>query len=85
MLVAELECIADRTSAEGMCGVLVGAPRAALPPTAADEYYWTDLVGLEVVNTRDQALGRKMCIRDRSKVVLVIRLPAKEVCVVKRS
>jgi 16S rRNA processing protein RimM len=64
VLIAELECVADRTAAEAMGGVLVGAPRAALPPTAADEYYWTDLVGLEVVNTRDQALGRILGLID---------------------
>ncbi len=40
-----------------MRGVLVGAPRAALPPTRTDEYYWADLVGLEVINTREQSLG----------------------------
>jgi 16S rRNA processing protein RimM len=41
-----------------MRGLLVGAPRAALPPTAADEYYWADLVGLEVINTRINPSGR---------------------------
>ena len=41
-----------------MCGALVGAPRAALPETDADEYYWADLVGLDVINTHEQALGR---------------------------
>lgn len=58
MLVAKLECVADRSAAEVVAGVLVGVPRAALPPTAADEYYWADLVGLEVVNTHGQSLGR---------------------------
>ena len=58
LLLAELACLADRTAAEAMSGALVGVPRAALPPTAADEYYWADLVGLEVRNTCDQSLGR---------------------------
>ena len=38
--------------------MLVGVPRAALPAAAKDEYYWADLIGLEVRNTGDQLLGR---------------------------
>jgi 16S rRNA processing protein RimM len=41
-----------------MQGVLVGVPREALPPTAKNEYYWADLIGLDVVNTHDQLLGQ---------------------------
>lgn len=58
LLIAQLACAADRTAAEAMRDCLVGAPRAALPPTTTDEYYWADLVGLEVINTHDQSLGR---------------------------
>lgn len=57
-LVAELECLADRNAAEAMHGVLVGVPRAVLPPAAKDEYYWADLVGLEVTNSGGVSLGR---------------------------
>ena len=49
-MIAELAGVADRTAAEASCGKLVGVPRAALPPTAAGEYYWADLVGLAVIN-----------------------------------
>lgn len=58
VLVATLAGCADRNAAEAMRGMLVGVPRAAMPPTADDEYYWADLIGLEVVNTRGQMLGR---------------------------
>lgn len=57
-LIAELECVPDRNASETMQGVLVGVPRGALPPAAKDEYYWADLVGLDVVNTHDQVLGQ---------------------------
>ncbi len=57
-LTARLEGVADRNAAEALSGVLVGAPRSALPPTAEDEYYWADLLGLAVSNTRHQPLGR---------------------------
>ncbi|MEF8752918.1 MAG: ribosome maturation factor RimM [Accumulibacter sp.] len=57
-LTAQLEGVVDRNAAEALRGVLVGAPRSALPPTAEDEYYWADLLGLAVGNIRNQSLGR---------------------------
>jgi 16S rRNA processing protein RimM len=57
-VVVLLEGIADRTSAEAMKGVLVGAPRDTLPATQEGEFYWGDLLGLEVVNTAGESLGK---------------------------
>lgn len=57
VLIAELECLPDRNASEAAHGVLVGVPRAVLPAAAKDEYYWGDLIGLDVVNTHDQVLG----------------------------
>jgi 16S rRNA processing protein RimM len=56
-LVASLGGVADRTTAEELKGFLLGAPRAALPATAEGEYYWADLIGLEVINAAGEALG----------------------------
>ncbi len=58
ILVAELECLRGRNASEAAKGLLVGAPREVLPPTEENEYYWADLIGLDVVNTRDQSLGQ---------------------------
>ena len=57
-LVVLLDGVADRSSAESMKGVLVGAPRDALPVTEKNEFYWTDLIGLGVINTADERLGK---------------------------
>ena len=57
-LVVLLDGVPDRTAAEAMKGLLVGAPRAALPKTEEDEFYWVDLVGLEVINTAGERLGK---------------------------
>lgn len=50
--------VADRTGAEALKGMLVGAPRAALPAVPEDEYYWADLIGLDVVNRAGESLGK---------------------------
>ncbi|MBS1144637.1 MAG: rRNA processing protein RimM [Proteobacteria bacterium] len=57
-LVVLLDGIEDRSAAESMKGVLVGAPRDALPTTDSDEFYWADLIGLEVVNAADERIGK---------------------------
>lgn len=57
-VVAQLDGIADRNAAEALKGTLVGVPRAALPPAAENEYYWDDLIGLEVVNVGGERLGQ---------------------------
>jgi 16S rRNA processing protein RimM len=57
-LIAALEGVADRDAAEALRGLLVGARREELPATRSGEYYWSDLVGLDVVNARGEPLGR---------------------------
>ncbi|MEZ5558331.1 MAG: ribosome maturation factor RimM [Pseudomonadales bacterium] len=54
-LVARLGGVTDRDAAQRLAGCLIAVPRAALPATEADEYYWRDLIGLEV-RDRDGAL-----------------------------
>jgi 16S rRNA processing protein RimM len=57
-VVVLLDGVDDRTAAEAMKGVLVGAPREALPETDEDEYYWADLIGLDVINAAEERLGK---------------------------
>lgn len=57
-LLAELDGVLDRTAAEALRGLLVGVSRQALPPTEDGEYYWADLLGLDVFNIREEPLGR---------------------------
>jgi 16S rRNA processing protein RimM len=56
-VVAKLDGVDDRTAAEQLDGLYVAAPREALPETAEQEYYWADLIGLEVVNEEGETLG----------------------------
>ena len=56
-LIVAFDEVPDRSAAEAIDGWYVGAPRDALPKPAKDEYYWGDLVGLDVVNTKGESLG----------------------------
>lgn len=56
--VVSLMGVDDRNAAERLVGSFVGAPRDDLPATEPGEFYWADLIGLEVVNERQEPLGR---------------------------
>lgn len=58
MLVAQLEGINDRDQAERLRGMEVAVGRDERPGTDEDEYYWDELIGLEVVNQEGVSLGR---------------------------
>jgi len=57
-VVAALDGIADRDEALRWRGAWVAVPRSALPLPVAGEFYWSDLVGLVVVNRAAETLGR---------------------------
>ena len=57
-LLAQLKGVDDRTAAEAMQGLEIAVARSELPPAADDEYYWDDLIGLEVVNLTGESLGK---------------------------
>ena len=56
-IVATLAGIGDRDMATGLIGANIFVPRDALPEPAAGECYWTDLEGLQVLNTTGESLG----------------------------
>ena len=56
-LVAKFADSNDRSAAEKYRSLLVAVPRSSLPQQRKDEYYWSDLIGLEVVNVAGESLG----------------------------
>lgn len=56
-VVAKLRGIDDRDAARAWLGAGVFVERSALPPCEPGEYYWVDLEGLAVRNTRGEHLG----------------------------
>lgn len=76
--VVKLTGVDDRNAAESLVGFYVGAPREALPATDEGEYYWGDLVGLAVVNERQETLGRVTeMIESGANAVMVVTEEAK--------
>ena len=55
VVVATAQEVADRTAAERLKGARVFVSRQSFPSADADEFYWVDLIGLQVFN-RDGAL-----------------------------
>lgn len=60
-VVAKFSGLDDRDAAEALRGTRIFLSRSSFPAASADEYYWVDLIGLNVVNREGVALG---CVRD---------------------
>ena len=56
-IVAQFEQVPDRNVAETMNGVTLWVEQDVLPETGEDEYYWSDLIGVQVFNEEDEYLG----------------------------
>ena len=57
-LVVQLKGCTDRDAAAALRGADIGIYRSQLPPVEADEYYWSDLIGMQVIAKHDRVLGR---------------------------
>ncbi|WP_411565044.1 ribosome maturation factor RimM [Rubrivivax sp. A210] len=57
-IVATVHDIVERDAAEALKGARVFVSRASFPTPDEGEFYWVDLIGLDVVNRGAQALGR---------------------------
>jgi 16S rRNA processing protein RimM len=58
-VVAGLVGLTDRDSAEALKGAAVFIPRSQFPQLKdEDEFYWSDLIGLEVENLQGESLGK---------------------------
>jgi 16S rRNA processing protein RimM len=56
-VTATLVDVTDREAAEALKGATVQVSRSDFPELPEDEYYWTDLIGLDAVNLQGEALG----------------------------
>lgn len=56
-LLARLRGVDTPEAARGLKGSVVAVPRSALPEPPEGEFYWSDLVGFEVVNGQGEVFG----------------------------
>lgn len=64
VVVATAEGLEDRNAAEALKGARVFVSRSAFPTPDEGEFYWIDLIGLDVVNPQGEALGRVADLMD---------------------
>ena len=58
VVVAWAEGLDDRDAAELLRGARIFVPRSDFAKTQDDEFYWVDLIGLDVINREGVALGQ---------------------------
>jgi len=73
-LIAKLSGIDERNDAEKYLGAAIAIKNELLPTLATDEYYWRDLIGLEVINSKGHALGKVIALMETgANDVLVVQ------------
>ncbi len=79
-VVAQIVGMLGRDAAEALKGAAVSIPRSAFPQLPEDEYYWSDLIGLDVVNLQGEALGRvaDMMHNGAQSILRITPVPAGE-------
>lgn len=76
-VVAAIRDVTDRSAAEALRGARIFVARSSFPSAEADEYYWVDLIGLQVVNREGVALGEVTGLLDNgAQSVLQVRAAA---------
>jgi len=75
-VVATAHDIDDRNAAEALRGARIFVPRSSFPSAAKDEYYWVDLMGLQVINREGLVLGEVRDLMSTGpQTVLVLEAP----------
>lgn len=76
---AKLSGVDDRDASFALKGAVVGIDRNQLPKLEDDEYYWNDLVGLDVYNQQQDYLGKVVSLMQTgANDVLVVELEGKQ-------
>ena len=64
VVVAQVGGCDDRAAAESLRGARLFIARSSFPKAGTDEFYWVDLIGLEVRNREGEELGRVVGLID---------------------
>ena len=55
--LVKLRGVDDRNAAEALRGARIFVSRHSFPSTVDDEFYWVDLIGMDVINREQVSLG----------------------------
>ena len=78
-LVAQIQDVDHIDTAKLLTEQTIYIPRAMLPETAENEYYWDDLIGFQVINTEQQHLGEVEYLTEGAQFdMLVVKRPGKQ-------
>lgn len=76
-VVARLMGVADRNAAEALKGASIQIARSHFPALADGEFYWVDLIGLEVENLQGERIGVVKDLMDNgAHPILRVTLPS---------
>jgi 16S rRNA processing protein RimM len=78
-LIAKFAGCDDRNAAFALKGQEIAVSRDELPATDTDEYYWSDLIGLQVYNIDEQHFGQvQQLLATGANDVLVVQGEGKQ-------
>ena len=80
--VAQIVGVEDRNAAQTFVGQAIGVPDSALPEVGENEFYWKDLVGLNVVDQSGAVLGQVSELMETgANDVIVVRTEGGEILI----
>jgi 16S rRNA processing protein RimM len=78
-LVAKLEGVDDRDAAEAIKNLEISVDSAVLPQLDEDEFYWRELIGMTVVNTKGYDFGKiEQMFETGANDVMVVKANVKD-------
>ncbi len=81
-IIVKLKDIDSIDEAEKLKGLMVFIDKEELPEKEEDEYYWFELIGMDVFNTEDELIGKVKDLMDNSaQPILVIKNNSDEILV----
>jgi 16S rRNA processing protein RimM len=82
LILVQLDGVDSLDQAENLVGASVLVEKAALPELKGGEYYWADLIGMEVTDVRGVRLGEVFDIISTGGTdVFVIKMDEKEILI----
>ena len=76
-IVAVAQGVESRADAQALRGARIFVARSSFPTEGSDEFYWVDLIGMQVVNRKGEVLGAVVGLIDTGPhSVLRIAAPA---------